>query len=134
MNYVQKPTQYSIKVEMLGKQPAATGKGAKVVGDFTVDSATLNAPAADSKDGVEVPVNVTFEPSSPDESRAIMTLKSNEGGEYQCYLIGSTLSPQPKGPFNVRNFRKGKLMCFRQLEKQSLSSSKILSTRPLTSF
>lgn len=87
---------------MLGAKQVVTGKGAKgVTGDFSVSNSTINAPAADGKEGIEVPVNVRFEPSSPNESKAIMHISSPEGGAYQCYLIGTTMSPQPKGPFKV---------------------------------
>lgn len=126
INYVQKPTQYSIKIENLGKQPVASGKNKAAVGNFSVDSTSVNAPAADSKEGIEVPINIKFEPSSLNESRGLMTITSNEGGEYQCYLIGTTLTPQPKGPFKViiTNFN-----IFRLLEKEQVLSSKILSMR-----
>lgn len=61
----------------------------------------IQAPASDSPDGIEVPIDVTFEPSSRNESRGIMTIQNPEGGTYQCYMIGSVLSPQPKGPFKA---------------------------------
>lgn len=103
LNFVEKPTQYQIKIDNLGtKQVTGGGKNAKAVqGDFSVDSTSINAPASDSKEGIEVPINIKFEPSSLNESRGLMTITSNEGGEYQCYLIGSTLMPQPKGPYKV---------------------------------
>lgn len=104
-SYMKKPTNYTVKMEMLGAQPVVTGKGAKgVTGDFNVSNTTINAPAAEGKEGIEVAVNVRFEPSSPNESKAIMYISSPEGGIYQCYLIGTTMSPQPKGPFKV-NFQ-----------------------------
>lgn len=67
--------------------------------EFTVDTPTINATPADSKDGVEVPVNIKFEPSGISESKALLTITSNEGGSYQYYLVGQSLNPQPKGPF-----------------------------------
>ena len=73
--------------------------------EFTVDSLNVPAPAADSKEGVEVPVNIKFEPSGMNESKALLTISSPEGGTYQYYLIGQTLNPQPKGPY--KNTGKG---------------------------
>lgn len=67
MNYVKKPTAYTVRIEPLGGAPsiAPGGKGAKqLVGDFSVANQTINAPASDRKEGVEVQVNVRFEPSS----------------------------------------------------------------------
>ena len=40
------------------------------------------APAADSYEGVEVGINIKFEPSSLSDSRALLTVSSPEGGEY----------------------------------------------------
>jgi hydrocephalus-inducing protein len=59
------------------------------------------ASASDNYDGIEVPINIRFEPSSLLESKALLTVSNNEGGEYQCLLIGYGLSPQPKGPFKI---------------------------------
>jgi hypothetical protein len=109
MNYVKKPTAYTVRIEPLGgtANVAAGGKGAKqVAGDFSVANQTINAPASDRKEGVEVQVNVRFEPSSQNESRAVMYITSPEGGNYQSYLIGTAMNPQPKGPFKVRSNRR----------------------------
>ena len=98
---MKKPTQYQLKIEKLGVAKAATGKEnpkAPMI-EFTVDTPNVTAPAADTKDGVEVSVNIKFEPSSMNESKALLTISSVEGGSYQYYLVGQTLNPQPKGPF-----------------------------------
>lgn len=103
INFVKKQIPYQISIEPLGGTQVQTGgKGGKQAStDFTADASNVNAPAADSRDGVEVTINVRFEPSTIEESRALLKVSSPEGGIYQCYLIGSTLSPQPKGPFVV---------------------------------
>ena len=67
--------------------------------EFSVDTPNINAPAADSKEGIEVSVNIKFEPSGMNESKALMVISSVEGGTYQYYLVGQTMNPQPKGPF-----------------------------------
>lgn len=64
-----------------------------------MDLPNITAPAADSKDGVEVSVNIKFEPSGMNESKSLLVISSVEGGTYQYYLVGQTLNPQPKGPF-----------------------------------
>ena len=48
-----------------------------------------------------MPINIRFEPSSLLESKALLTVSNPEGGEYQCILVGHSLSPQPKGPFKI---------------------------------
>ena len=101
MNYVKKATAYSVRIEKIGAKVAA-GKDIKLPPiDFTVDIPTINAPPSDTHDGVEVPVNIRFEPSTVGESRAQLTVSSPDGGEYQCYLVGTSVVPQPKGPYEV---------------------------------
>ena len=104
INYVKKQTAYTVRIEKLGAKIAA-GKDPKLPPiDFTVENQTINAPPTDSHDGVEVPVNIRYEPSTVGESRAQLTVSSPDGGEYQCYLIGTSVVPQPKGPYEVTNF------------------------------
>ena len=104
INYVKKQTAYTVRIEKLGAKIAA-GKDPKLPPiDFTVENPTINAPPTDSHDGVEVPVNIRYEPSTVGESRAQLTVSSPDGGEYQCYLIGTSVVPQPKGPYEVTNF------------------------------
>lgn len=49
--------------------------------DFFVDP-NVNAPPSDNFDGNEISLNVRFEPSNLTESKAILIVNSNEGGEY----------------------------------------------------
>lgn len=59
---------YNCRVEKIGqKAPVNVDPKAKapvVTSDFTPETATVNAPATDSFEGVEVGVNIRFEPSS----------------------------------------------------------------------
>merc|ERR1711959_349104 len=54
------------------------------------------------EEGVEVEVNVTFEPSTLGTTHATMLLKSAEGGDYIVNLHGECVAPKPKGPFEVK--------------------------------
>eukprot|EP01015_Nassula_variabilis_P031883 TRINITY_DN728_c0_g1_i4.p1 TRINITY_DN728_c0_g1~~TRINITY_DN728_c0_g1_i4.p1 ORF type:complete len:599 (+),score=110.56 TRINITY_DN728_c0_g1_i4:1-1797(+) len=105
INYVKKQNTYTCKIEKLGqKAPVQTNskeKQAVQLADFTTDTATVAAPPADSYDGTEVVINIKFEPSSLSDSRALLTVSSPEGGEYQCLLQGQAFAPQPKGPFTI---------------------------------
>ncbi|XP_035275425.1 hydrocephalus-inducing protein homolog [Anguilla anguilla] len=68
--------------------------------DFTTER-TVTAPAG-LQGGTEVSVEVCFEPCQLGESRALLTLSSSTGGEYQIPLQGSCYPPKPQGPFSVR--------------------------------
>jgi len=35
------------------------------------------------------------------DARALLTLTSADGGEYQCLLIGQSSAPVPKGPYKI---------------------------------
>ena len=73
-NYLKKPTTYTIRIDPIGTAPTpATGKPGKggaggALVDFSCDQNTINAPAADSKEGMEMTVNIKFEPSSVSEA------------------------------------------------------------------
>jgi hydrocephalus-inducing protein len=99
---VKKAIPYTIKIERLGQpKPMAGGKETKnPPNEFTlIEKDVVNAPAADTKEGVEVPITIKFEPSSMNESKSLLTITNPEGGQYQYYLLGQSLSPQPKGPY-----------------------------------
>jgi len=108
-HYLQKPTTYQCSIERLGAQKVETPTGKKQekkkdkkqqeLLDFSLESNTLQAPPAESYDGIEIQLNVKFEPSTLGESRAVLILSSPEAGEYQCMLYGASTFPQPKGPF-----------------------------------
>ena len=69
--------------------------------DFECDTAVA-APAAEGVNGVEVAVDIIFEPSSMLSSEATLTLFSGEGGEYVCELHGEVLPPRPQGPIVIK--------------------------------
>jgi len=56
-------------------------KAKAVITDFSLDLAEIKAPPADSFEGNELGVSIRFEPSSLAESRSILYINSNEGGE-----------------------------------------------------
>eukprot|EP00961_Rhodomonas_salina_P055322 743361-Rhodomonas_salina.1 len=70
---------------------------------FAVKSgSSVSAPAADDAEkGVEVEVEVSFEPDLIGESTAKLAVKSDDGGEYVCILNGYGQPPTPQGPFEV---------------------------------
>lgn len=49
--------------------------------DFMLDTPEIKAIAADSFEGNELGVSIRFEPSSMADSRSILYINSNEGGE-----------------------------------------------------
>lgn len=89
-HFLKKPTAYAIKIERLD-QPGA-------ICDFKSDVAQVQAAAADSSKGVEVVVNVKYEPFTIGDSRAMLKLTSTEGMEYSCLLLGKATAPLPQGP------------------------------------
>merc|ERR1712070_663071 len=52
-------------------------------------------------EGVEVVVEVMYEPSEIVTDRAILTIASDTGGSYRCILLGECIAPQPQGPFRI---------------------------------
>merc|ERR1719498_1504012 len=79
-SYRKAPTTYTLEVEDK---------------DFEGD-AKVDAPAAEGDDGVEVELNVTFEPSKLGTTHATMLLKSAEGGDYIVNLHGECVPPKSK--------------------------------------
>ena len=61
----------------------------------------MSVSAAESPDGTEVEVEVTFEPDVIGESNAKLIVSSETGGSYSCILNGHGLAPRPQGPFEV---------------------------------
>jgi len=58
----------------------------------------VQAAAAESYKGIEISVNVKYEPFTIGDSRGIIKLTSPEGMEYSCLLFGKSTAPQPQGP------------------------------------
>jgi len=55
---------------------------------FKTDAPVIQGPAAVTNDGIEVPVNIRFEPNNIGFSKAILKLLSPENIEYSCILQG----------------------------------------------
>lgn len=86
-HFLKKPTAYAIKIERLD-QPGQ-------ICDFKSDVPQVQAAAADTPKGIEVLVNVKYEPFTIGETRAILKLTSPEGMEYSCLLLGKATAPLP---------------------------------------
>lgn len=70
--------------------------------DFVLEGGgTVNGTPATSEEGVELAVNVRFDPSKVGETRAILRLSSPDAGDYTCLLQGHAAGPQAKGPFKI---------------------------------
>ena len=96
-HYLKKPTTYAVKVERLD-QPGQ-------ICDFKSEVPQVQAVAADSSKGVEILVNVKYEPFTIGETRAMLKLTSPEGMEYTCVLLGKATAPLPQVRlFLVLNF------------------------------
>ena len=62
----------------------------------------MSAPAASASGGVEVELEVGFEPATVGESlRDVLVVASPVGGEYQVPLVGRCVPPKPQGPVDV---------------------------------
>lgn len=79
---------------------AATEYDCKVTGSqFMLDAPKVSAPAAaPGSDGVEVAVEIRYEPSACGAERAVFTASSTIGGSYNCILFGTCEQPKPQGP------------------------------------
>jgi hydrocephalus-inducing protein len=68
---------------------------------FQVQNKLEVQPVQNGWNGDDVRLNVVFEPSIIGEIRDTLTVKSAEGGEYLCELIGNCTAPMPQGPYNL---------------------------------
>ncbi len=76
--------------------PSASGSG------FEVASSVTAPPAPSNGQGVEVELEVAFEPTVIGESlRDVLVVASAVGGEYQCPLVGRCVPPKPQGPVDI---------------------------------
>jgi len=87
-HFLKKPTAYAVKIERLD-QPGQ-------ICDFKSEVPQVQAAAADSAKGVEILVNVKYEPFTIGDTRAILKLTSPEGMEYTCLLLGKATAPLPQ--------------------------------------
>mmetsp|Transcript_22444 Transcript_22444/g.16939 ORF Transcript_22444/g.16939 Transcript_22444/m.16939 type:complete len:201 (+) Transcript_22444:37-639(+) len=89
IHYMKKQTNYVVKIERLD-QPGTS--------DFKAEVPQVTAPISDSPKGVEVSVNIRYEPFTIGYSRSLLKLTSPEGLEYTCLLNGESMAPKPQGP------------------------------------
>ena len=94
MNYLKKPTDYSVKIEkFVDTMPVPI--------DFIPDQAIIKAQPGDPEKGTEIINTLRFEPYFIGESKAILRVSSPEGGEYNWVLVGSSYPPQAQGPIKI---------------------------------
>lgn len=91
-HFLKKATNYAVKIE----RTDGTGQC-----DFKAEVAQVPAPISENAKGVELFVNVRYEPYTIGDSRASLKLTSPEGMEYSCLLFGKSSAPQPQGPIKV---------------------------------
>ncbi|KAJ3022533.1 hypothetical protein HKX48_005950 [Thoreauomyces humboldtii] len=68
--------------------------------DFSVEK-TVMAPAA-TNSGVEVSLDVTYEPSRLGDARTQLVVSSATGGDFVCPLFGHSIAPRPQGPIAIK--------------------------------
>ena len=114
IHFCQKPTTYQCRIEKLGAKQEEFDPKKKVenLTDFEVGPPSLQQPPCENYDGIEISVDIEFEPSTLAESRALLIISSPEAGEYQCMLYGKSTFPQPKGPYKIEQ-GKGKPIPFK---------------------
>jgi len=93
LHFSRKPASYTSRIE------AAPGHKAPS-SDFTIETKDIKA-AASNGEGVEVSVDLRFQPSALGEIRALLVLSSPDGGDYKALLVGYTQPPQPQGPVTL---------------------------------
>lgn len=72
-HYLKKATTYAVKCEDMSGHPSTC---------FKVEQPNVQAPAAENNNGVNLTVNIRFEPNMIGESRALLKLTSPEHLEY----------------------------------------------------
>lgn len=80
-NYLKKPTSYMCRIEKLGLAKNADPKAKGAQSDFILDIAEVKTLPAESFEGNEQSVAIRFEPSSLTDSKSVLFVTSNEGGE-----------------------------------------------------
>jgi hydrocephalus-inducing protein len=59
--------------------------------------------AGSGASGVEVSVDVTYEPSRLGDSRSHLVVSAANAGEYVCPLFGHCIAPKPQGPILIKH-------------------------------
>ncbi|KAJ3332957.1 hypothetical protein HDU76_012454, partial [Blyttiomyces sp. JEL0837] len=68
--------------------------------DFSAEKSVV-APAATTS-GVEVSLDLTYEPSKLGDVRTQLLVSSSTGGDYVCPLYGHCIAPRPQGPISIK--------------------------------
>jgi hydrocephalus-inducing protein len=110
LHYAQRAATYTASIE------AAPGHNGLAT-DFIVETKDIKAAAA-AEDGIEVVVDVRFQPSALGEIRGLLVLSSPDGGDYKALLVGYTQPPQPQGPVDVMKGKDGKIDFHNPFEEQ----------------
>nr|KAJ3422703.1 hypothetical protein HK105_006819 [Polyrhizophydium stewartii] len=75
--------------------------------DFLIEK-SVSAPAGKLIEpppvgGVEISVDITYEPSKLGDTRTQLVVSSATGGEYICPLYGHSIAPRPQGPILIKS-------------------------------
>eukprot|EP00928_Gymnodinium_smaydae_P044401 TRINITY_DN29620_c0_g4_i1.p1 TRINITY_DN29620_c0_g4~~TRINITY_DN29620_c0_g4_i1.p1 ORF type:complete len:3072 (+),score=826.41 TRINITY_DN29620_c0_g4_i1:896-10111(+) len=100
-HYAAKPASYTARIE------PAPGHKEQPAGVFTIETKDIKAAAASEQGGVEVVVDIRFQPSMLGEVRALAVVSSPDGGDYKALLVGEASAPQPQGPFTFNAGKPG---------------------------
>ncbi|KAJ3036631.1 hypothetical protein HDV00_002527 [Rhizophlyctis rosea] len=82
LSYAKQKTEYAVRVDHA---------------DFVVEKSVSVGSG-----GVEVTVDVTYEPSKIGDTRTQLVVSSPTGGDYICPLYGHCIAPRPQGPITVK--------------------------------
>ena len=116
-HYLKKATNYAIKIERLDQT--------NIPSDFKTAVNQVPAAIADSPKGLEISVDIRYEPFTIGDSRAILKLTSPEGMEYTCLLYGKSTAPVPQGPYKCPPGAKPDAIDFKNPLNESISNIKI---------
>ncbi|KAJ1558923.1 hypothetical protein HK096_003058, partial [Nowakowskiella sp. JEL0078] len=85
LSFAKSRTEYTCKIDNI---------------DFTAEKSVFASSASTS--GVEVCVDVTYEPSKLGDTRTYLQISSITGGDYLCPLYGHCIAPRPQGPIMIK--------------------------------
>jgi hypothetical protein len=105
LNYAGKDVTFNVKISKLDENL----KNSSEPPDFTVESPTFQGKGnSEDSSGTRNVISIFYEPSLIGVSKALLSMTSNEGGDYEILLVGKGQNPTPKGPFNISS--KGSTM------------------------
>ena len=97
-NFAGQDVLFSVKVLKLDENLKQVTQPA----DFSVESSTFSARGvSQDTEGTLNTLVINYEPSLIGVSKALLTLSSEEGGDYEVLLIGKGENPTPKGPYKI---------------------------------